>query len=461
MLTFLCLGFSIEAQKTKPKTTSAEITIPLTQDRWDFKPGSAEFITYKNKPAIKLLNGNDKLIPKGIEFTNGTIEYDTEPHPDEFFTGIYFRMESDDETEYFYLRPPNAGKYNMNVAQYACYLKGVNLWDMLPYYEGPAKFKKGEWNHIKLVVSGMQMLVYVNDMTTPSLEIPRLEGNTKSGRIAFNGRSTISNIVIKPDVVEGLPSREGFDPTNRDTRYIREWQMTEPKPLPQGRELYNADFPTLDLSWQTISAERRGLINLTRFYGVSDRRYVWLRVRVVSSVSQKKKIALGLSDEVWVFVNRQPVYVDKNIFFSQGMRKNPNGRISVENTEFEIPLNEGENELLVGIANDFYGWGIIARFEDMKDIDVDINFPPPVIPPKDLTPYVGTYQAPDFPMKFIFTIKDKALMVEATGQQAVPLEYFEKDKFRFVQSAAIFEYLLNEKKMVFKQNNNATTFTKE
>jgi hypothetical protein len=261
--------------------------------------------------------------------------------------------------------------------------------------------------------------------------------------------------------VEGLPAREGFDPTNRDTRYIREWQMTEPKPLPPGKELYSADFPTPSLPWQTIAAERRGLINLTRVHGVSDRRYVWLRARITSTSAQKKKIALGFSDEVWVFVNRQPVYVDKNIFFSPGMRKAPNGRISVENTEFEIPLSEGENELLLGIANDFYGWGIITRFEDMKDIDVDIDFPPPVTPPKDLNVYAGTYQSPNFPMKFTFTINDKVLMVEATGQQAVPLEYFEKDKFRFAQAGAVFEFMLMDKKMVFKQNNNSTTFTRE
>jgi hypothetical protein len=69
--------------------------------------------------------------------------------------------------------------------------------------------------------------------------------------------------------------------------------------------------------------------------------------------------------------------------------------------------------------------------------------------------------SPDFPLKFTFTINDKVLMVEATGQQAVSLEYFDKDKFRFTQAGAIFEFALEEKKMVFTQNNNATTFTRE
>jgi hypothetical protein len=308
----------------------------------------------------------------------------------------------------------------------------------------------------------MQMLVYVNDLATPVLEIPRLEGNTKNGKLAFNGRSVISNLVIKPDVVEGLPAREGFDPTHRDTRYIREWQMTEPKPLPPGKELHNADLPALSLSWQNISAERRGLVNLTRVYGVSeDRRYVWLRTRIVSTGIQKKKIELGFSDEVWVFVNRQPVYVDKNIFVSPGMRKKPNGRISVENSEFEIPLRDGENELLVGIANDFFGWGVIARFADMEGLDIDLNFPPPVIPPKDLTIYTGTYQSPDFPVKFSFTVENQTLMGQASGQSAVPLEYFEKDKFRFTQAGAVFEFYPGEKKLIFKQGNNTTSFTKE
>jgi hypothetical protein len=33
-----------------------------------------------------------------------------------------------------------------------------------------------------------------------------------------------------------------------------------------------------------------------------------------------------------------------------------------------VPLKAGDNELLIGIANDFYGWGLVARLDNLDDI---------------------------------------------------------------------------------------------
>ena len=48
----------------------------------------------------------------------------------------------------------------------------------------------------------------------------------------------------------------------------------------------------------------------------------------------------------------------------------PNGRISLDNCSFEIRLAKGDNELLIGVANDFYGWGIMARLENLEGIEL-------------------------------------------------------------------------------------------
>jgi len=48
--------------------------------------------------------------------------------------------------------------------------------------------------------------------------------------------------------------------------------------------------------------------------------------------------------------------------------KEPDGRLSIENTYFTVPLNQGDNELLIGVANDFFGWGIVARFDKMEGL---------------------------------------------------------------------------------------------
>jgi hypothetical protein len=71
-----------------------------------------------------------------------------------------------------------------------------------------------------------------------------------------------------------------------------------------------------------------------------------------------------------VFVNGRFLYVDKNLY-GQPIMKEPDGRCSVENASFILPLNAGNNELLIGVANDFYGWGIIARLDSMEGIAID------------------------------------------------------------------------------------------
>ena len=301
-------------------------------------------------------------------FSNGTIVFDAEPVAGPF-SGIYFRQADDKQGEYFYLRTARAGNiYANDAVQYAPIVKGVNLWDLYDHYQAPALIKKNDWNHIKLVVSGFQMRVYVNDMLKPALEIPRLEGNGKQGYIAFEGEFLLANLTIKPNETEGLSANEGVDLTNYNANYIRQFIISSPVELPGGRELNRDDLPKTDTLFQSISADRAGLINITRKYGPSStRRYVWLKAKVNSDKDQTVQMRLGFSDEVWVFVNQKLTYVDKNLYF-EDMRKYPNGRISIENSQFPVRFNSGENEILIGVSNDFFGWGIIARLESMEGL---------------------------------------------------------------------------------------------
>jgi hypothetical protein len=362
--------FAWVAGLSQQKKPSAALKIPMTADRWEFKPEKLQFLEYKSVPAIRIVARNAPAIVKGLDFSNGTIEYDIEPE-DRAFAGIYFRRKDSTECEYFYLRVGDAGNPNaIDGIQYAPIVKNVLLWDMLDYYQGPANFKKGEWNHIKLVISGAQMLVYVNDLSRPALEIPRLEGNTTSGSLAFDGMGYIANLVIRPDLTEGLSPAEGFDPTHQDPRYLRSFTVSQPEPLPPGQELSAAHLPAAGNDWEKITAERRGLINLTRRFGKStSRRVVWLKARLKVANEQVRNLRFGFSDEAWVFINGQLDFADKNIYMAP-IRKEPDGRCDLDNASFSLPLKAGVNELLIGISNDFYGWGIIARLDSMEGIEL-------------------------------------------------------------------------------------------
>jgi hypothetical protein len=360
------------AQNRMPKGragSAAGIQIPMQAEKWEFTPGKVEFISHKSIPALKILPDAGEVLLKDVTFSDGIIEFDIEP-VDPPFTGIYFRMQDTNESEYVYLRTGSAGKpMAMDAVQYVPIIKGVNLWNLLGHYQGPALIKNNEWNHIKLVVSGKQMRVYVNDLSSPALHITRLEGDTRQGSLAFDGSSIIANLTVKPNATEGLVPTEGVDPTYNDPRYIRQWAVSQPMPLPKGRELTDDDLPKPDAKWEYIEAERRGLVNLSRQFGKSEtRQIVWLKVKMVAASEQKRQLQFGFNGEVWVFLNGQIAYVDKN-FYRQPIMKEPEGRVSLENTSISLPLKAGENELIIGIAiTNIFGWGIVARLENLEGL---------------------------------------------------------------------------------------------
>jgi hypothetical protein len=356
-----------------PSPVLSEVKIAMSPEKWQFEAGQAEFLDYKGQKVMKLNDRSATVVLKDLQFKNGTIEYDIECI-DPNSAGIYFRMQSKQESEYFYLRVSRAGNPNINDAiQYAPYMKGNLCWNLYDEYQSHASFKSNDWNHIKIVVHGKQMKVYVNNQNTPSLYVPYLEANADLGQIAYRGQSYIANLVVKHNAVEDLSSQAGSDLQTHDAYYLREWLHTDTFSLAVGKELTSFELPKDEQFTQRISAERKGLVNLSRRYGVEKKRNcVWLKVKLKSEIDQQKLLQLGFLDEVWVFVNKRMVYLDKQLY-GQGMRKNPDGRISILNSSFNLNLQKGENEILIGLSNFFYGWGIIARLENMEGLELVKN----------------------------------------------------------------------------------------
>jgi hypothetical protein len=67
-------------------------------------------------------------------------------------------------------------------------------------------------------------------------------------------------------------------------------------------------------------------------------------------------------------VNGKLTYADKNLWELEGNRKYPDGRCSLENGTFTLPLEAGDNEVAVAIANNFYGWGLMLRLADPEGV---------------------------------------------------------------------------------------------
>lgn len=365
------LSLQISYGQGKTKNPKSEIRIPMEPKYWEYQPDQVEFTTHRSVPAAKAVKGDLQIFLKDVVFEDGTIEFDVEL-PENSFVGINFReAENRLETEHFYLRSfwP-ISPLSRTTLQYATVVDGTSLWDLTDDYQAPATLYQDRWNHVKLVVSGKQMWVYVNDLEEPALQVPILEGKHGAGGISLNGNAIFANLVIHPNATEGLPATPGYDPTRYDPRYLREWTVTQPVDFPMGRDVAEQDLPDSTTQWQPLHAEHRALVNLSRPFGRTERgerRLTWLKTTIQSESQQEKRLDLGFSDEVWVLINGQLLYVDKNYFGSPGM-KEPRGRCTIENTSFRLPLQKGQNEIMIGVANNFYGWGIIARLDDTEGL---------------------------------------------------------------------------------------------
>src|ERR1051326_5661958 len=140
--------------------------------------------------------------------------------------GIAFRQHDESNFELLYLRPdPNCPAFHACI-QYTPGTRGVTLWDLFPQYQTRAPLRENGWNHIRMVVSGRRMNVFVNDGPSPTLEIGRLEGDALQGGIRLQGPATFANLVIAPDAVGGLSSEPAADPMEGDAGLVRKWRLS-------------------------------------------------------------------------------------------------------------------------------------------------------------------------------------------------------------------------------------------
>ena len=346
------------------------ITIAMTAERWQTKE-NAEFLRQLGFfRGLMRLNSGDAVL-KGITFSDGTIEFDVNT-VGRGAPGIAFRQQDEGNFELFYLRPDPSCPAFRACIQYAPQTHGVLLWDFFPQYENRAPLRENGWNHIKMVVSGRRMNVFVNDAPSPTLEVGRLEGDAMKGGLRLQGPGTFANMVITPDAVEGLSPEPARDPLDGDLGLVRNWRLSAFSAQPNSKEPLYHEMPGASQEWKTIRAERGGLVNLSREYGVPvhepNRAVAWLKTTISSDRKQSKKVDIGWTRELWVFVNGKLVYADKNLFDSEAARKAPDGRCSLENGSFTLPLEAGDNEVAVALANNFFGWGLMLRLGDPEGV---------------------------------------------------------------------------------------------
>jgi hypothetical protein len=362
---------------TSPHASSAAPSgdVEMTADRWA-PNGTLSFATDAAHPhgVITVRNGGATL--KGVTFASGTIEYDIEEAADnQGIAGIWFRQQGTGSAENFYLRVDADCPRSIECVQYAPVSHGQVQWEVYPQFESGAPVKATGWNHVKLVISGRRMSVYVNGQAQPALQVGELAGDAAEGAIQLRGDARFANLRVVADAVDGLPPAPTPDPSAADGRFVRHWQIAPVSTLARGAELPVDSLPPDSVAWEPLDAERGGFVNIARRHatvgGPPD--LAWLKTTIVSDRAQTKRVRLGLGHETWVYVGGKLVFADRNLYYPASARRPPLGRVALENAVFEMPLAAGVNEVTIATSDDLggrthYGWGFEMRLDDVDGV---------------------------------------------------------------------------------------------
>jgi hypothetical protein len=225
--------------------------------------------------------------------------------------------------------------------------------------------------------------LYVKDLDKPALAMTDLKSGVQQGQLALydiTGAACYSNVEIRttPDA----PWERHLPPMPPDT--LTRWSISPSyDALTRNLERPLTPAETAAIQWQEVEAEPPGFVVLyryreaphprvtfqqdfsTRLQPQPGMKVLYARTTIESDRDQVKKLEIGYSDDVSVFLNGHILWRGRS---AQAFR-DPGflGIVNAENDAVYLPLKKGSNELLLAISELGGGWGFICRLRELSD----------------------------------------------------------------------------------------------
>ena len=373
----LVLLFVSAAYSQTPQTLS----VPADSPRWDLQ-GEAKVADYQGRKCLMLDGG--AAILKDFEMRDGVIDVDVATPAKRGFFGLDVRLDKDGANyEEVYLRQHKSGL--PDAMQYTPGLNSGRNWQIYngPGFTGAVDIPRDVWFHLRLVVTGAQAKLYLKDMDKPALVMDDLKSGVQKGQVALydlTGATYYSNFEVRttPDA----PWERHLPPM--PAAILTKWALS-PSYDALARNLERPLTPaeTDAMRWQDVEAEPPGFVVINRYResphpmvtfekDFSKRlepqpgmKVVYARTAIDSDRDRVKRLYIGYSDDVSVFLNGKILFRGRS---AQGFR-HPGflGIVNPENDAVYLPLRKGRNELMLAVSELGGGWGFICRLEDTEN----------------------------------------------------------------------------------------------
>ncbi len=329
---------------------------------WKIKAKSYEYLQFKGRNAVKILNGSMTL--SNAAFLNGIIEFDMLVPASRGFSGLRFREHeaaTGNVAEEFYIRHHMSGKPDST--QYTPVYNGVPGWQLYHglQYSSPYPTPANQWIHLKVEISENRADFYIDDMEKVALAVqlkaPKVEGglslysNSRSSPVYFSNFKYYK----KSPSLKGQPVSV---PNTPETR-VKKWKISAPfsDTLLKDRETL---IENLQLSgeWTPLKTEENGIGNIAKVIAFKrSQNTVIARVQLKANKATTIPLKFGYSDKVSVYINGRRLYSGTNQYRSRDYRYL--GTIGLFD-ELSVELKGGLNTLDFAVTELFGGWGLIA-----------------------------------------------------------------------------------------------------
>ena len=344
-----------------------------------------------DKTAIAHENGRDILqietgfgFRRDISLEDGTIECDVQVTDRRSFVYVHFRSVSDGEREEIYVRPHKSGL--PDAIQYAPVWQEKSAWQL---YHGPGataapSFRHGQWARLRIVLQGRRAAVFLEDMQTPVLLVPRLVREPQAGSIAVGGFlpanvpgsgpiAQFANVTVQPghvpfDFETALRPATTAKPIAVDPGIVRAWSISRAFAVPSDMNVLPPAAVTGEFS--SVDADAGGLVPLHRHVKVpaTGATAAVARVTIRAEAAGLYAFEMGYSDVATVFLNGRPLFQgDQRYSFDTPRRE---GLIGFDQARLYLALQTGDNELAVLLTDSFGGWGLMGRFVSVTGLTV-------------------------------------------------------------------------------------------
>lgn len=352
-------------------------SFPADSPRWQLGP-KAKVTEYLGRHCLDL--EDEKATLKDFEISDGAIDVDMAGIETRGFYNISFRTQPNGDGELVYLRAHKTGLDDAQ--QYTPMFMGTAPWQIYngSGFTAAVDIPRGVWFHVRLEIAGAQAKLYVNNMAVPSLVMNDLKSGMYKGSIGFYGVH-ISNVEIRRTPPAVWERHEPAMPAGTITKWSLSPSMDA---LERDLEHPLSKADAGSMTWQEVTAEPPGFVVINRYRKAPEIRptffndfskrlepqkgmqLVYARTTIFSDRDRVRKLNIGYSDDISVFLNDKILYRGRSAqhFRDPGFL----GIVNAENDAVYLPLKKGRNELVLAVSELTGGWGFICRFDDMKGI---------------------------------------------------------------------------------------------